>query len=248
MFQDFYTAELIGHLNEEAQRRGYHLVLDQVGGEEGCSSVEDGKVAGALMTFPHAAREAAMRIAQRVPVVVLGGHRLDSPGAAHVAPDSLRAGALALQYLQSKGCRRPVFVYDDTDANPVHTVRWEAFRRAARRAGVDATAIIAEGAGSREPAFWTGVRLAADLDAAVREMTSLTPRPDGLFVPTDACTVRTYPLLRAQGVEPERDVRIISCDNVRHTGAASGQHRSQPPADRPMGNRFAGTADRALRP
>ena len=42
---------------------------------------------------------------------------------------------------------------------------------------------------------------------------SMSPRPTGLFIDQDALTSQAYPLLLERGIQPGRDVIIVSCDN-----------------------------------
>ena len=42
---------------------------------------------------------------------------------------------------------------------------------------------------------------------------AMSPRPDGLFIDRDSTTARVYPLLAKRGIQPGRDVTIVSCDN-----------------------------------
>ena len=47
----------------------------------------------------------------------------------------------------------------------------------------------------------------------VNAFVATSPRPTGLFIDRDATTAQVYPLLLKQGIEPGRDVIIVSCDN-----------------------------------
>ena len=57
----------------------------------------------------------------------------------------------------------------------------------------------------------------AAMEAAAEQFVSqwlaASPRPTGVFVPVDRVTLRVYRHLQQHGVQPGRDVTIISCDN-----------------------------------
>src|SRR6185369_11955742 len=57
------------------------------------------------------------------------------------------------------------------------------------------------------------VTYAASIEELAREIATSESRPDGLFVPTDLFLTQIAPLLSRHGATPERDIRIVSCDN-----------------------------------
>jgi len=50
--------------------------------------------------------------------------------------------------------------------------------------------------------------------AMVAALLRLSPRPTGVFIPADAMTVLIYQAFRDAGIEPMRDIEIVSVDNV----------------------------------
>lgn len=58
---------------------------------------------------------------------------------------------------------------------------------------------------------------AAELRASAGDLVdrflTLDPRPAGIFVPNDYMTALCYGALRDRGIEPMRDVDVISCNN-----------------------------------
>src|SRR5258708_31479274 len=50
------------------------------------------------------------------------------------------------------------------------------------------------------------------MERIVEKWSQITPRPTGLFVPTDALAVWAYSHLQRRGVQPGKDVEVISCD------------------------------------
>jgi LacI family transcriptional regulator len=52
-----------------------------------------------------------------------------------------------------------------------------------------------------------------DLGTLIDRMLAAKNRPDGLFLPTDHQAMFVHSLLREKGIEPERDIRLVSCGN-----------------------------------
>jgi DNA-binding LacI/PurR family transcriptional regulator len=54
-------------------------------------------------------------------------------------------------------------------------------------------------------------------DKLVKRLAAAPQRPDGLFVPMDCQLPELYTALRDHGIEPEKDIKLASCDNCeRH--------------------------------
>jgi DNA-binding LacI/PurR family transcriptional regulator len=51
------------------------------------------------------------------------------------------------------------------------------------------------------------------MDMLAAELAAVRPRCDGVFIPDDRITALIYPALLQQGIEPGRDIAVISCGN-----------------------------------
>lgn len=51
------------------------------------------------------------------------------------------------------------------------------------------------------------------IEKAVRELFSGERKPTGIFVTCDSLTAKLYPILRSIGIEPGRDVQVVSCNH-----------------------------------
>jgi LacI family transcriptional regulator len=49
--------------------------------------------------------------------------------------------------------------------------------------------------------------------AVVDRLAGLTPRPTGLFAWSDMFTAALYPTLHRRGLQPGRDIAVVSCNN-----------------------------------
>lgn len=147
-----------------------------------------------------------------LPVVwVLSSHARPQQWADHVLPDNEEIGLLAADYLASRGHRQVAF-FNDQPEHPGFAARGEAFRRAAVERGLACTTYVSAAASADAQAVW-GLRQSPGSAALVDRLASDSPRPSGLFVPTDEQCLRLYPLLIQRGLQPGAEVAIVSCDN-----------------------------------
>ncbi|MEO0477339.1 MAG: substrate-binding domain-containing protein, partial [Planctomycetota bacterium] len=127
-----------------------------------------------------------------------------------VCPDNEIIGRLAADHLSARGHKRIAYLY----FNATHMGfrgRAEAFCETAEEYGVQVDLIPnhpqSVQPGSREE---HGPEATEKL---VDELLALDPRPTAVFVPRDRLTVKVYRALRRRGIEPGRDIEIVSCDN-----------------------------------
>ena len=138
-----------------------------------------------------------------------------------VGPDNTRIGEEAARYLMSRGCQRPVFL----DANPKHpafTARGKVFCECLENAGLPVEMLLAETASGYRMTDSLYNFTETTLESLAERLRCLSPRPDGLFVPMDSQMAMLYPLLQSRGIQPGRDICVISCDNEPH--ALAGLH------------------------
>jgi DNA-binding LacI/PurR family transcriptional regulator len=92
-------------------------------------------------------------------------------------------------------------------------LRAQGLMAAALAAGVTARMYVAGDSESSLPFFGPDAIAAPGLAPLVEHLASTRKGRVGLFVTRDEETVHLYPLLRQAGLEPGRDVVIVSCDN-----------------------------------
>ena len=151
--------------------------------------------------------------AQRdLPVVwVLSSHARPHKWADHVLPDNEEIGVLAADYLAGAGHCELAF-YNDQPEHPGFAARGDSFRRAAAQRGLRSTEFVSPARSADAQAVW-GLRQSPGSAELVERLAATTPRPTGLFVPTDEQCLRLYPLLIQSGLRPGGDVTVVSCDN-----------------------------------
>lgn len=127
-----------------------------------------------------------------------------------IEPDNEAIGRMAAEYLASRG-HKSIAVLNLCPDHLGYEARTRAFVETAAARSC-ASHVVIEGQADKSTPF-----VAEYDEQAVRGLVShylaIDPRPTGLFVPRDPLTVMVYHELRAQGVEPGRDVDVISCNN-----------------------------------
>ncbi|MEM1164712.1 MAG: substrate-binding domain-containing protein [Planctomycetota bacterium] len=127
-----------------------------------------------------------------------------------VMPDNRAVGRLAAEYLLGRGHRSLAYLLLD----PTHygfEARRSAFVATAERSGAEVL-VATDSEASRE--LQTDPSFAVEsIDRALGQIRAAPQRPTGLFVPSDQLVALVYGRLRAAGLEPQRDIDIISCDN-----------------------------------
>ncbi|MEL7473652.1 MAG: substrate-binding domain-containing protein [Planctomycetota bacterium] len=126
-----------------------------------------------------------------------------------VGPDHELIGRLAAEHLVARGHKNVAYL------NPISEhvgfrSRTEAFVETSGEFGV-AVRVYGPAPGSKTES--PGKDYDDRTIALVKQVLQASPRPTGLFVPRDRVTVRVYRALRQLGVEPGRDIEIVSCDN-----------------------------------
>jgi DNA-binding LacI/PurR family transcriptional regulator len=91
--------------------------------------------------------------------------------------------------------------------------RGHAFSAAAYEDGRRARSFIVTSDEPLAEQYGPNVIARPDLPGLIAAFAEARPRPTGLFIATDQATAAAYPLLARHGIQPDRDIKIISCDN-----------------------------------
>ena len=137
-----------------------------------------------------------------------------------VLPNNKAIGTMAAEYLMQSGCRHLAFVDHDV-THAAFRDRERAYCEAALAGGASVRSFLAETTGcdaSSDAEAWRPERLRREMGALVDRLLTWSPRPDGLFVPSDAQTAIVYQLLAERGVRPGGpseggQMRVVSCNN-----------------------------------
>jgi DNA-binding LacI/PurR family transcriptional regulator len=143
---------------------------------------------------------------QRIPAVWMMSRsdtNLD-PWGDRVKTDHQVIGQLAAQYLMQRGHRNLAFMNPDREFT-IFQQRLGAFTATTLAAGV--TPQVFESMGTLD--------LDLEAERLVDQWLAASPRPTAVFVPVDRVTLRVYRHMERRGIQPGKDVEIVSCDNER---------------------------------
>lgn len=152
------------------------------------------------------------RLKEHLPIVWAMGGEDVLADVDHVSADNHGVGHVAYDYLKIQKCERLAFISKHADWALIR-LRAQAFSNAARDDGKSVTSFLVNAPSLQREAYGNNVKECESIEAAVDALASADPRPTGLFIPTDLEATTIYPLLIARGIHPQRDIRIISCDN-----------------------------------
>lgn len=207
-------ASVVAGITRAAKEMDVRPVLDEMPDPSALSSLLRRREVDGAVVFFHSGLplDSLVQLRQHLPIVWVMGGEGGPVEVDHVSADNLGIGQLAFDYLASKGCRNLAYITSDPDWNIMRR-RGHAFISAATDANCQVMSILSGGTPVSTEAYGRQVRTADNLERAVDLLVAAKPRPTGLFIPTDLLTTRIYPLLAQRGIEPEKDIRIVSCDN-----------------------------------
>src|SRR5205823_11177692 len=129
----------------------------------------------------------------------------------HVGEDNAAIGYMAAEHLLNQELRELAFVALRPTWD-LSKLRAQGFMAAAAAADVVPT-IYLEGDQTLATSFYGSNVVVADPPTLIQRLAASRTDRIGLFVPRDEETVYLYPLLREAGLEPGKDVVVVSCDN-----------------------------------
>ena len=154
--------------------------------------------------------DAVVKALERVPCIHMVHETPLQPFGDEFFCDNRLIAKLATEHLLRVGVKHPAFF----NIHPEHHACIERelyFKFFMEQANIKVTSLVA----SPMPSQTTPSHVLAQ--QVVEQMAKMRHCPDGLFVPVDYQLPELYSALKAQGIEPMKDVQIISCDNCeRH--------------------------------
>jgi DNA-binding LacI/PurR family transcriptional regulator len=198
-------------IEREAVENGYAMAFADVSVPGRSPAIVDGNLSVGAVLLGSRACPGVLSAIERLPWVWLSSHR--GPGGDSVLAGNQDIAEMATQYLVGRGHQRLAFL-SVMSSYPAYPARAEAFRYAASRVGASVEVLLDEPVSPE--ATDVGLELAAlrrRADGLVAKLAQMAPRPTGLFVPNDMMTALVYPALMRHGLQPGRDIEIISCNN-----------------------------------
>ena len=205
-------ASVVAEISRAAQQDGLGVLMAEMPDPQKLSpTLRQQRVDGALVFLQSAlGGSAVLSLAQQLPVVRVMGGQLAPVESDHVGPDNNAIGYLAATYLLSRGCGTLAYLTTEP-AWDLIKLRAQGFSAGAQKAGAQASAFLVRAAPELTRFYGAEAQSRPTLAEVLDEL--VARRPAGLFVSRDEEVVQVYQLLGERGVEPGRDVRIVSCDN-----------------------------------
>jgi LacI family transcriptional regulator len=199
---------MLGQIQSSLAERGLHLVLAHYDGHGPTprtilrSNTDGVLLFDTLDPMPAKLREALLNVPS---VWVMRRHSDSHNEFDHVFYDNRSVGPLAARYLLEQGHRRLAFI-NGQFGHDAFFARRDGFVETARTGGAQ----VMTWETSRAELNGMAARAIED---KVRELMASPDRPTGIFVPSDDDLLTVFHSLRLCGVEPQRDVLLIGCNN-----------------------------------
>lgn len=205
------TARVLHAAEDALAERGFNMIVGQLSDADRLPpTVANGQVDGLLMHGYPPTSKMAETLKRSPTVWMLSQRRQRGYWGDRVAPDNQAIGRVAAEYLIDRAHRHIACLHCNT-THIGFEVRAQSFVDWACDAGIDSATIIRDAGSdkmSQEEQDSQGY-----IDKLVGQLVDASPRPTGLFVPRDPLAVKVYRSLRERGLEPGRDITVISCDN-----------------------------------
>lgn len=206
------TAAVLHGAEQALAEHGYNMTVGQVNADGRLPpNVQRGQVDGLLLHGYAPPLKVRDRLSRFPSVWLLSQRASRGYWGDRVTPDNEAIGRLAAERLCARGHTRLAYLYFSA-THMGFRARCEAFTETAEE--LDATVeVVGEGEARPRP-FGTKEDFGVEeTDHVVDSLLALRPLPTGVFVPRDRLTVKLYRALRERGLEPGRDLEVVSCDN-----------------------------------
>jgi DNA-binding LacI/PurR family transcriptional regulator len=200
------ATSVLSLVQRQLAERNLNLIFAHGSGPESLpQAVRAGNVDG-ILGYGQFPAEAMTPQLQRIPAVwMMSRDDTDlDPWGDRVRTDHQVIGQIAAQYLMQRGHRNLAYLNPERDF-AIYQQRQGAFAAATFAAGVIPQ--VFESTGTRD--------LDLEAERLVEQWLAASPRPTAVFVPVDRVTLRVYRHMERRGIQPGKDVEIVSCDNER---------------------------------
>lgn len=208
--------DVVAGISAEAKHSSQNLLLEEAGTlEQFRRELAGTQMSGVIVVADTLTvdQEAIVQMSRMLPVVWAMGGQVETIRVDHVCPNNMGIGALAHKYLVDQGCG-PVAVLSPHPADiPIYWQRVQGFAFSALRSGRPAQVLLCDQDRSAITSLGTIGSCGPMVDQLVEKLLSLSPRPQGVFLPSDNVAKLVHDALVARGVQPGRDITLIGCNN-----------------------------------
>ena len=209
-------AEVIAELTRAAQEQHVAVLMTEMLDPTKLSTVLKRPEVGGALAFVDASLNTrdVVALTKHLPVVRIMGGQFAPVDVDHVGPDNNAVGFIAADYLLDRGLRQMAF-FSCNPAWDITRLRAQGFLARLSDEEIRPTMLLKA---DRDGAFldFYGRNVVVDAEPAALLRRLVEPAksgPVGLFVARDEEAVIAYQALAAAGLEPGRDVVVVSCDN-----------------------------------
>jgi LacI family transcriptional regulator len=207
----------LGGVSRAASSLGMRVILDDMIDINKPSNSMLGRDVDGVLAFvsgdlkPAQYRELLARTQQRVPLVCAMGGESGLTEFDRVIPDDRAIAKMAFDYLIHHGRRNLAYI-----GMPRYAMlrdRGLGFAAAAHDGHCKWTSYLQCADPREAELFGSSVVVESDLESLVDRLVAATPRIDGLFISHDLMTTTVHPMLLRRGVDLEKDLLLVSCNN-----------------------------------
>jgi DNA-binding LacI/PurR family transcriptional regulator len=208
------TNAVVEAITRSAKQSGIRVLLDEMPDLNDVSSIISNREVDGAVVFlvDEAPLEVLERLNRQVPIVWAMGGQAGPLPVDHVSENNFAVGYLAHQYLHDLGHRNMAFLTLIPHKRNARQ-RGQAFASAAAEASHPCRSFIVGDNSFINELYGASVVVRDNVNELIEAFVTMVPRPTGLFIDRDSTTARVYPLLMRYGIQPGRDVTIVSCDN-----------------------------------
>ncbi len=205
------TAGVLHAAEDVLAERGFNMIVGRLSDSGRLPpTVAHGQVDGLLMHGYPPSPKMAETLKLYPTVWMLSQRRKRGYWGDRVAPDNQAIGRVAAEYLIDRGHRHIACLHCNT-THIGFEVRAQSFVEWANDAGISSATVLSDPDSDKMSQEQQDSQ--EYIDMLIGRLIDLSPRPTGLFVPRDPLAIKVYRSLRDRGVEPGRDIAVISCDN-----------------------------------
>ena len=206
-----FFADIMAGVNDALERTQYQALLG-LGNSETLTehavveAMIDRQMDGVILIAPRLAKEEISRIAETLPVTLVGLHLQEATSFDTVNNDDRFGARLVVRHLVENGYRN--IAYFSLDMPPpldgvTVTLREQGYRETMKEAGL-----------SRQIRVVLASQTARDIQVAARHLLESRTRPDAIFCWTDFVALEMLSVARELGLKVPEDVAIVGYDNI----------------------------------
>ena len=200
-----FFSELAREIEEEAFRRGYHIVLCSSGNnsDKELSNIRmlNQMKADGIILITNGKHTGQMIKDIDLPVVVVDRHMTDGTEIAYIESDHYAGGVLATEHLYECGCRKIVCLRGPQEYAS-GKLRFKGYKDVCKKYKL------------KEMHIDTAYTFEAGLKSA-EQLLKKYPDADGIFAANDIVAMSAYKVLKNHGISVPKDVKMVGFDDIR---------------------------------